>query len=152
MGKELAMDSDVLSVLETIRQPSHRELLQGYIQNLRDNPLLDFWTGRSMETEDIFWTQLMNRRSEWLDGKEDSSSQWYWGWKVQSALRLDNPKYAYQWGLTTVQAFPEYTCMYEMLAESAKRIHKDARPFWTQYLKMDPKTSRLAKARKAVEG
>ena len=80
------------------------------------------------------------------------NSQWYLGWKVQSELSSGNPKYAYQWGLSTVKTFPDYTRMYEMLAESAKRIHKDTKPFWTQYLKMDPKTSRLEEAKKAVEG
>ena len=152
VGKELAMDSDVLLALELVRSAAHREALKGYIRNASGNPLLDFWTLHSVQTEDLFWTQLLNRRLEWLEGKEDSNSQWYLGWKVQSELGSGNPKYAYQWGLSTVQTFPDYTRMYEMLAESAKRLHKDAKPFWTQYLKMDPKTSRLAEAKKAVEG
>jgi tetratricopeptide (TPR) repeat protein len=102
LGKELAMDSDVLSVLELIRSPSHKDLLQGYIKNITANPLLDFWIGYPIQTEDIFWIQLLSRRAEWLEGEKDSGSQWYWGWKVQSALQLDNPKHAYQWGLHTV--------------------------------------------------
>ena len=152
VGKELAMDSDVLTVLELVRSRSHRAMLQGYILNTPDNPLLGFWSKQSVETDDLFWTQLLNRRTDWLKGKDDSNSQWYLGWKVQSQLGAGNPKYAYQWGLSTVQAFPDYTRMYEILAESASRIHKDAKPFWTQYLQMDPKTSRLAEAKKAVEG
>jgi len=113
---------------------------------------LMFWTTNTLETEDRFWLQLVQRRSEWIEGREDPSSQWYLGWQAQSKMRLGNYKHAYQWGLSTVQTFPEYTNMYALLAESAKYIHKDTRPFWTQYLRMDPKTSRLDEARKAVEG
>ena len=47
---------------------------------------------------------------------------------------------------------PDYTRMYEVLAKSAERIHKDSKPFWSQYLKMDPKTSRLAEAKKRLKG
>ena len=146
------MDSDVLIVLDLVRSQSHREMLQGYVRKTPGNGLLDFWTKHDVQTDDLFWVQLLDRRSEWLEGKDDSNSQWYLGWKVQSELDSGNPKYAYQWGLSAVQAFPDYTRMYEMLAESAKRIQKDTRPFWTQYLKMDPKTPRLAEAKKAVEG
>ena len=152
VGKELAMDVDVLSILEVIKSTSQKERLIGYIQNSQDCSLLDFWTVRSMEEEDLFWTEILNRRSEWLRGKEEPKIQWYLGWKSQSELSAGNPTYAYQWGLSTIQSFPDYTRMYEVLAKSAERIHKDSKPFWSQYLKMDPKTSRLAEAKKAIEG
>ena len=77
-----------------------------------------------MEGDDLFWTEILERRAEWLQGKEESKIQWYLGWKSQSELSVDNPKHAYQWGLSTVQSFPDYTRMYEVLAKSAERFAK----------------------------
>ena len=46
VGKELAMDSDVLIVLDLVESQSHREMLQGYVQKIPGNPLLDFGRAR----------------------------------------------------------------------------------------------------------
>ena len=91
-------------------------------EKIPGNPLLDFLTKQDVQTEDLFWMRLLDRRAEWLEGNEESDSQWYLGWKVQSELSSGNPKYAYQWGYSTVKTFPDYTEMYEMLASTAKRI------------------------------
>jgi hypothetical protein len=153
IGKEFAMDVEVLDVLAGI--PEHRVdkgALKAYIQNSPENHLTHFWTTQSVDSEDAFWVQLINQRTEWIGGQEDSGSVWYLAWKAQSEFNAGHAKYAYQWGLSAIQIFPKYTRMYELLAESAKLLGRDPRPFWTQYLQQDPKTSRLAEARKAVEG
>jgi tetratricopeptide (TPR) repeat protein len=153
IGKEFAMDVEVLEVLAGI--PEHRVdkgALKAYIQNSPENHLTHFWTTQSVDSEDAFWVQLINQRTEWIGGQEDSGSVWYLAWKAQSEFNAGHAKYAYQWGLSAIQIFPKYTRMYELLAESAKLLGRDPRPFWTQYLQQDPKTSRLAEARKAVEG
>ena len=152
VGKELAMDSEILQVLRSFASSPETEQIIGYVTEEPQNPLLMFWTTNTMETEDRFWLQLVQRRDDWIAGNEEPSSQWYLGWKAQSTLRARNHKHAYQWGLSTVQTFPNYTNMYAVLAEAAKYIRKDTRPFWTQYLRMDPKTSRIDEAKKAVEG
>ena len=82
VGKRLAMDVDVLSILEVIKSTSQKERLIGYIQNSQDCSLLDFWTVRSMEEEDLFWTEILNRRSEWLRGKRRTEDTMVFGMEI----------------------------------------------------------------------
>ena len=69
IGKELAMDVDVLSILDLIKSRSQKEQLIGYIQNIPRLFLIGLWTLRPMEGDDLFWTEILERRSEWLEGR-----------------------------------------------------------------------------------
>lgn len=80
-----------------------------------------------------------------------SDSLWYSAWKAHNEYQMGRCKYAYQWGLKTIQLYPEYTRMYEVLAQSAEHLHKDAKPFWTEYLSYNSKTPQIEKARAAIE-
>ena len=153
VGKELALDAEVVEELSTLsEQNPHKKILEEYIQTSTAGPMANFWKTSTVDIEDDFWIQLESVKVDWMTGQGMSDSLWYSSWKAHNEYQMGRYKYAYQWGLKTIQLYPEYTRMYEVLAQSAEHLHKDAKPFWTQYLSYNPKTSQIEKARAAVEG
>mgnify|MGYP000268265912 CR=1 FL=1 len=149
VGKELALDETVVAqVLDDA--PEHESWLLSYVKGDRPSISSSFWKGEPVEMEDIFWSQMVNARAEWIAGKESKDLIWYLAWKARNEYLVGQAKYAFQWGLNTIQHYPEYTRMYVLLAESAERLNKDSTPYWTQYVSQNPQTPQLAKAKNAI--
>jgi hypothetical protein len=153
VGKELALDEDVMEQLSllSVRNP-HKKMLEEYIQRNGQSAASDVWKMSPVGLGDDFWIQFDTVKVDWMTEKGVSESIWYSAWKAHTEFKMGRTKFAFQWGLKTIKMYPEYTRMYEVLAQSAERLRKDAKPFWIQYLSYNPKTAQIETAKAAVEG
>jgi hypothetical protein len=132
--------------------------LENYVNNLNKNTksidgLASFWSTEdpNIENIDIFWQEIFERKSNWMDG-DNQENILYWAWKASHSFQNKKFKSAFRYASRVLNQNDQYVKMYRIAAHSARKLsNTENRGLWEIYLSKEPEGKRKEEAESALK-